>query len=47
MLHKVCSLFQTDDDPPQSFTQSFVLKPNGESWFIAHDIFRLVIHNVA
>merc|ERR1719398_44680 len=43
----VLGQLKTDDDPPQSFTQSFVLKPNGESWFIAHDIFRLCIHNVA
>ena len=39
--------FQTDDDPPQSFTQAFVLKPSADSFFIQHDMFRLVIHNVA
>ena len=38
-------LFQTDDDPPQSFTQAFVLKPANDSFFIQHDMFRLVIHN--
>ena len=38
---------KTDEDPPHSFTQSFVLKPSGGSWFIAHDIFRIAIHNVA
>ena len=31
---------QTDDDIPQSFMQNFVLKPNGDSFFIQHDVFR-------
>ncbi len=39
--------FQTDEDRPQSFVQSFVLKPANDSFFIQHDMFRLVIHNVA
>jgi len=43
----VLGQLKTDDDPPQSFTQCFVMKPNGDSFFIAHDIFRLCIHNVA
>ena len=34
-------------DIPQSFMQNFVLKPSGDSFFIQHDVFRLVIHNVA
>jgi hypothetical protein len=34
-------------DIPQSFMQNFVLKPAGDSFFIQHDVFRLVLHNVA
>ena len=34
-------------DPAQSFMQNFVLKPLGDSFFIQHDVFRLVLHNVA
>ena len=34
-------------DPPQSFMQNFVLKPSADSFFIQHDVFRLVLHNVA
>ncbi|CAD5206684.1 unnamed protein product [Bursaphelenchus okinawaensis] len=33
---------KTDEDPVNSFTQFFVLKPNGESFFIANEIFRLM-----
>ena len=38
---------QTDEDPPHGFSQAFVLKPLGQSWFIAHDMFRLALHHVA
>merc|ERR1719373_640495 len=38
---------KTDEDPPQSFMQNFVLKPAGDSFFIQHDVFRLVLHIVA
>nr|ACO11586.1 Probable nuclear transport factor 2 [Caligus rogercresseyi] len=41
----VLGQLKTDNDPPQSFTQSFVLKPANDSFFIQHDMFRLVIHN--
>jgi hypothetical protein len=27
--------------------QNFVLKPGNDSFFIQHDVFRLVLHNVA
>lgn len=30
-------------DTPLKFSQAFVLAPNGASWFIAHDMFRLNI----
>lgn len=47
ILINVLGQLKTDDDPPQSFMQCFVLKPNGDSFFIQHDVFRLVLHNVA
>ncbi|CAD5209720.1 UNVERIFIED_CONTAM: putative nuclear transport factor 2, partial [Eudyptes robustus] len=37
---------KTDEDPVNSFTQFFVLKPNGGSFFIANEIFRLVLHDM-
>merc|ERR1712240_790030 len=40
-------MIQTDDDPAHGFSQAFVLKPDGQSWFIAHDVFRLALHHVA
>merc|ERR1712088_1066815 len=47
ILINVLGQLKTDDDPDQSFTQTFVLKPGGDSFFIQHDVFRLVLHNVA
>jgi len=47
ILINVLGQLKTDDDPPQSFMQNFVLKPGGDSFFIQHDVFRLVLHNVA
>lgn len=48
VLISVLGQLKTDDDPPQSFTQLFVLKPGADGgFFIQHDMFRLVIHNVA
>lgn len=47
ILINVLGQLKTDDDPPQSFMQNFVLKPAGDSFFIQHDVFRLVLHNVA
>jgi hypothetical protein len=41
------SMFQADEDPPHAFSQIFVLKPLGNSFFVQHDIFRLGIHNTA
>jgi len=45
VLVNVMGQLKTDDDPPQSFNQTFVLKPMNDSFFIQHDMFRLVIHN--
>ena len=47
ILVNVMGQLKTDQDIPQSFMQNFVLKPSGDSFFIQHDVFRLVIHNVA
>ena len=47
ILVNVMGQLKTDNDPPQSFMQNFVLKPMGNSFFIQHDVFRLVLHNVA
>jgi len=47
VMVNVLGQLKTDEDPPQSFTQAFVLKPNADSFFIQHDMFRLVLHNVA
>jgi len=43
----ICVLGQlkTDEDPPHSFTQTFVLKPIADSFFIQHDLFRLSLHH--
>lgn len=39
---------QTDEDPVQGYSQTFILKPisGGASFFIANEIFRLNIHNM-
>jgi hypothetical protein len=47
ILINVLGQLKTDDDPPQSFMQNFVLRPGGDSFYIQHDVFRLVLHNVA
>jgi len=47
ILVNVLGQLKTDEDIPQSFMQNFVLKPSGDSFFIQHDVFRLVLHNVA
>ena len=48
ILVNVIGQLKTDDDPPQSYTQAFVLRPTpaGGSFFIANEIFRLNIHNM-
>jgi hypothetical protein len=47
ILINVLGQLKTDDDPPQSFMQNFVLRPGGDSFYIQHDVFRLVLHNTA
>jgi len=47
ILVNVLGQLKTDEDPAHGFSQTFVLKPVGQSWFIAHDVFRLALHHVA
>ncbi|KAJ8932782.1 hypothetical protein NQ314_014486 [Rhamnusium bicolor] len=47
VTEKICIVFQADEDPPHAFSQVFVLKPLGNSFFVQHDIFRLGIHDTA
>lgn len=44
VLVVVLGQLKTDDDPPHSFNQTFFLKPVGDSFFVAHDVFRLALH---
>lgn len=37
---------QTDGDPPHAYTQTFILKPIGNSFFVQHDVFRLALHDM-
>jgi len=46
VIVNVLGQLQMDEDPAHGFTQTFVLKPANGSFFIQHDMFRLVIHNV-
>lgn len=45
----ICVLGQlkTDDDPPHTFNQTFILKPIGEGFYVEHDVFRLALHHSA
>ncbi|XP_013775186.1 probable nuclear transport factor 2 isoform X2 [Limulus polyphemus] len=45
----VCVLGQlkTDDDPPHTFSQTFVLKPYNEGFYVQHDVFRIAVHDAA
>ncbi|XP_076251439.1 nuclear transport factor-2 isoform X2 [Rhynchophorus ferrugineus] len=47
VLINVLGRLQADEDPPHAFSQVFVLKPLGTSFFVQHDIFRLGIHDTA
>ena len=47
ILINVLGQLKTDDDPAQSFIQTFLLTPMNGSFVIQHDTFRLVLHNVA
>ncbi|XP_011691655.1 PREDICTED: probable nuclear transport factor 2 isoform X1 [Wasmannia auropunctata] len=45
VLINVLGRLQADEDPPHAFSQCFVLKPMGNSYYCQHDIFRLSIHD--
>jgi len=45
ILINVIGQLKTDDDPPHTFSQTFVLKPADGSFYCQHDMFRLGIHN--
>ncbi|XP_037936943.1 probable nuclear transport factor 2 [Teleopsis dalmanni] len=47
VLINVLGRLQCDEDPPHAYSQVFILKPLGGTYFCAHDIFRLNIHNTA
>ncbi|XP_017301260.1 LOW QUALITY PROTEIN: probable nuclear transport factor 2 [Diaphorina citri] len=47
VLINVLGRIQCDDDPPHAYSQIFVLKPLGASFYCQHDIFRLGIHDTA
>jgi hypothetical protein len=46
ILILVTGRLKTDDDPPHGFSQTFYVKPQNNSYFLFHDIFRLSIHNL-
>jgi len=45
VLINVLGQLKMDEDPIHGYSQTFVLKPLNNSFFIQHDCFRLVIHN--
>ncbi|KAL1140259.1 hypothetical protein AAG570_000191 [Ranatra chinensis] len=45
ILINVLGRLQTDEDPPHAYSQTFVLKPVGASYYIQHDLFRLALHD--
>jgi len=46
LKYVIIFLLQTEgEDKALGFTQTFLLKPAGASYFIANDVFRLTLHN--
>lgn len=45
VLVNILGQLKMDEDPVHGFSQTFVLKPMNDSFYIQHDSFRLVIHN--
>nr|XP_002129876.1 probable nuclear transport factor 2 [Ciona intestinalis] len=41
----VLGQLKTDEDPPHSFCQTFILRGFEASFFIVNDVFRMVLHN--
>ncbi|XP_055343696.1 probable nuclear transport factor 2 [Paramacrobiotus metropolitanus] len=42
----VLGQLKTDEDQPQSYVESFVLKASGGNYFITNNVFRLVLHHM-
>jgi len=45
IIINVLGRLKTDEDPPHAYSQVFVLKPLGSSFYVQHDIFRLALHD--
>ncbi|CAG0887303.1 unnamed protein product [Darwinula stevensoni] len=45
ILINVLGQLKTDDDPPHSFSHTFILKPSETSFFVQHEMFRLNLHS--
>ena len=45
VLVMVMGKLKTDDDPAHSFAQTFLLKKSGGSFFIANEVFRMILHD--
>ncbi|VDD86651.1 unnamed protein product [Enterobius vermicularis] len=45
ILVAVIGQLKTDEDPIQSYSQFFILRPAASSFFISNEIFRLVLHD--
>lgn len=41
----VLGILKTDDDPPHTFHEIFILKSLGDTFYVEHDIFRLSLHH--
>lgn len=46
VLVAVLGILKTDDDPPHSYSETFVLKATNGNFFITNHVFRLAVHNV-
>jgi len=44
VLVVVLGQLKTDEDPPHTFNQVFILKPSGDTFYVEHDTFRLALH---
>lgn len=41
----VMGKLKTDEDPPHSFSQTFLLKKSDTSIYIANEVFRMILHD--
>ncbi|XP_073985540.1 nuclear transport factor-2 isoform X2 [Rhodnius prolixus] len=47
VLINVLGRLKADEDPPHPFSQTFILKPMGNTFYCQHDIFRLGLHDTS